>query len=55
MYLGLDLGTSGLKGILVNLNQDVIGVSESTYSVSHLRMGWSEQDPEDWLTACEKV
>lgn len=55
MYLGLDLGTSGLKGILVNSNQDVIGVSESTYSVSHLRMGWSEQDPEDWLTACEKV
>ena len=55
MYLGLDLGTSGLKGILLTKDQEVVGVAESNYSVQNRRTGWSEQDPSDWIYACENV
>ena len=55
MYLGLDLGTSGLKGILIDKNQDLIASAEYTYKVQKLSKGWSEQNPKDWIDACEKV
>ena len=55
MYLGLDLGTSGLKGILINNDQEVLGTAEQNYSVQNLSKGWSEQNPNDWINACEKV
>ena len=55
MYLGLDLGTSGLKGILITKNQEVVGVAEYNYSVQNLKTGWSEQNPKDWVEACENV
>lgn len=53
MYLGLDLGTSGLRALLVNRDGAVIGWSEATYDVSHPHPGWSEQDPQSWIDACE--
>ena len=55
MYLGLDLGTSGLKGILISEDQEVVGTAEQNYPVQNLSKGWSEQNPNDWLDACEKV
>ena len=55
MYLGLDLGTSGLKGILISEDQAVVGTAEQNYPVQNLSKGWSEQNPNDWLNACEKV
>ena len=55
MYLGLDLGTSSLKGLLIKENGSIIGLSEFTYKVSRLQKGWSEQNPDDWIFACKKV
>ena len=55
MYLGLDLGTSGLKALLVNENSSVIGLTEIPYKVSRPRKGWSEQNPNDWIVACKGV
>lgn len=55
MYLGLDLGTSGLRALLVSHDGTVVGSSEAHYTVSHPQAGWSEQDPAEWISACEKV
>ena len=51
MYLGLDLGTSGLRGLLIDPDGQVLGDTEAPYPVRHLHPGWSEQDPQDWITA----
>ena len=55
MFLGLDLGTSGLRGLLVSDDGVPIGDHSATYAVSSPREGWSEQDPGDWLRACGEV
>lgn len=55
MYLGLDLGTSGLKALLVDEAGTVIATAEAGYDNPHPHHGWSEQNPADWITACETV
>ncbi|MCV6584352.1 MAG: xylulokinase [Marinibacterium sp.] len=55
MYLGLDLGTSGLRGILVDGEDRVLAEAEAQYPVSHPHPGWSEQDPAHWITALHQV
>ncbi len=55
MYLGLDLGTSGIKAMLVDENFATIGVAHAPLSVSRPHPGWSEQAPADWITASEAV
>ncbi|TGS87249.1 xylulokinase [Mesorhizobium sp. M3A.F.Ca.ET.174.01.1.1] len=53
MYLGLDLGTSGVKALLIDAGQKVIGSGHGSLDVSRPHPGWSEQDPAHWLEACE--
>ncbi|WP_171134888.1 xylulokinase [Ruegeria sp. HKCCD7221] len=55
MYLGLDLGTSGLRGILVDDTGSVAGSAESNITTSSPKPGWSEQSPLDWVEACKDV
>lgn len=55
MFLGLDLGTSGLKAILTDESGAVTATASATYDNPHPQVGWSEQDPADWVTACETV
>lgn len=52
-YLGLDLGTSGLRALLVDKEGNPIGATERRYDVAHPKSGWSEQDPKDWIDALE--
>ena len=52
-YLGIDLGTSGLRALLISDNGEAIGAAESHYSVAHPHSGWSEQDPAAWIAALE--
>ena len=52
-YLGIDLGTSGLRALLVDADGVPIGATERPYSVSLPHPGWSEQDPADWIDAFE--
>ncbi len=54
-YIGIDLGTSSLKGILVDKKGKIIREAMSAYPVSHPYPNWSEQNPEEWLFACKKV
>ncbi len=53
MYLGLDLGTSGVKALLIDGDQRIIGSANGALEVSRPHPGWSEQDPADWIKASE--
>lgn len=55
MYLGLDLGTSGLKGLLIDDNQAVVAEAHAPLTVSRPQSGWSEQAPADWLSATSAI
>lgn len=55
MYLGLDLGTSGVKAMLIDADQRVIGVGHGALDVSRPHPGWSEQDPLDWIRATREA
>lgn len=52
-YLGIDLGTSGLRALLVEENGKPIGVAERRYEATHRFPGWSEQEPSLWIAALE--
>ena len=53
MHLGLDIGTSSVKALLMADDFRVRGISEITLSVSRPHQGWSEQDPYSWIIASE--
>ena len=55
MYIGLDLGTSGLKGILIGEDQAVLAEATAPLTVQRPHEGWSEQAPSDWISAAETV
>ncbi len=55
MYIGLDLGTSGVKGILISEDQRVLAEASAPLTVSRPFEGWSEQSPADWIAATESV
>ena len=50
-YIGADLGTSGLKLLLVDAKGEIINSVTKNYEVSYPNPGWSEQNPEDWWNA----
>lgn len=52
-YLGIDLGTSGLRALLVDDEGKPLGAAESRYEARHPHPGWSEQDPADWTRALD--
>ena len=52
-YLGIDLGTSGLRALLVGDDGAPIGSNEQHYSSDHPHPGWSEQDPAHWAKALD--
>ncbi|MDQ0558958.1 xylulokinase [Rhizobium mesoamericanum] len=55
MYLGLDLGTSGVKAMLIDGDQKVIGSANGSLDVSRPHSGWSEQEPSHWIRATEEA
>jgi len=55
MYLGLDLGTSELKALLLSDRHQVIATARSPLTVQRPQALWSEQDPAAWWQALEAV
>ena len=55
MYLGLDLGTSGLRALLVDEGGIPVVSAEQSYPLEHPHQGWSEQNPQDWIKACSRA
>jgi len=55
MYIGIDLGTSSVKTVLMDDAQNIIASSTATMNVSRPADGWSEQDPASWITGMEQT
>ncbi|MGG3454478.1 xylulokinase [Paenibacillus rhizolycopersici] len=47
--IGIDLGTSSVKTLLVNQNGEIAGEASASYPLIQERPGFSEQDPEEWV------
>lgn len=51
MFLGIDIGTSGVKAILVDEEQSIVDQASSPLTVNRSQPLWSEQAPADWWAA----
>jgi len=51
MFLGIDIGTTSVKSILIDDKQALVGTVSAPVPVSRPHPGWSEQDPADWWRA----
>ena len=49
LYIGVDLGTSAVKLLLMDGAGKILNIVSREYPISFPRPGWSEQDPADWL------
>ncbi len=54
-FLGIDIGTSGTKTILIDSRGSVLAQATGEYGLSHPQPMWSEQNPEDWWQAVVKT
>lgn len=48
LYIGVDLGTSAVKLLLMNANGKIENIVSKEYPLAFPHPGWSEQKPEDW-------
>lgn len=55
VLVGIDVGTTGVKGIAITAAGGVAARAESGYELSIPKPGWAEQNPEDWWQASELV
>ena len=56
LFLGIDIGTSGCKALLLDRTGSVRGVATSEYPLSTPRPLWAEQNPHDWWQgACSAI
>ncbi len=53
--IGIDIGTSGTKSLLIDPDGNIIAEASATYDVSMPKPMWTEQDPEDWWNATVKT
>ncbi len=53
--VGIDLGTSGVKGVAIDEDGEVLAMAEESYPLATPQAGWAEQDPEDWWQASDAV
>jgi xylulokinase len=56
LLLGIDVGTSGLKTVLMASSGDILASSGREYPTYHPHPGWAEHNPEDWWRAtCDTI
>ena len=51
MFLGIDLGTSSLKALVLDVDGAIVGTASAAYPITTPQPGWAESDPEDWWAA----
>jgi xylulokinase len=51
VLLGIDLGTSGVRAVVVAPDGTLLATGRASYAISAPRPGWAEQDPEEWWRA----
>ncbi len=50
-FLGIDVGTSGTKALLLSEKARVLAAAESPHEMLTPKAGWTEQEPEGWWRA----
>lgn len=55
LFVGVDLGTSGMKAVAVDSNGNVVARGRASYLTSRPEVGASEQDPHDWIMALIEI
>ncbi len=55
LLVGLDVGTSSVKGLLIAPDGEIVARAEVPHELSTPRPGWAEQDPEDWWAGAQAV
>ncbi|MCJ7543698.1 MAG: xylulokinase [Phycisphaerae bacterium] len=50
-YLGIDIGTSGTKALLMDASAQVLAAATAPHELSSPQPGWSEQDGDNWWQA----
>jgi xylulokinase len=55
LCIGLDVGTSGIKGILIDAHGAVVARAGAGYPLLTPRAGWTEQAPDEWWRASRAV
>ncbi|MBX2839217.1 MAG: xylulokinase, partial [Gammaproteobacteria bacterium] len=53
MYIGIDLGTSSIKTVLMDDAQAILATSTFDFSVQRPHEQWSEQEPSQWIEGIE--
>ena len=53
MYMGIDLGTSGVKTVVIDDSQQVVAAASAPLEVTRPNDSWSEQNPADWIAGVE--
>jgi xylulokinase len=55
VYLGIDIGTSSVKAVVVDGDQNILASATAPLTVSRPKELWSEQNPDDWWSAVEST
>ena len=55
MYLGLDIGTSSVKGLLQSEDGEIVASHSVELAISRPLEGYSEQNPQDWINATDTI
>ena len=53
MFIGIDLGTSGVKVVALNYDNTIVAIASCALGISNPHPLWSEQNPLDWWNATE--
>ena len=51
LLLGIDVGTTAVKAVLISMDGRILATANEEYPTHHVASGWVEQDPEDWWQA----
>ena len=55
MFIGIDIGTSSVKAVLIDEHQRVLDTASHALTASRPHPGWSEQDPQSWWEGTQQV
>lgn len=53
-YLGIDIGTSGCKALILSGDGEVLATHTATYPMAQPKPGWTEQEPADWIEGARR-
>lgn len=53
--IGIDIGTSGIKALLLDADGNVLAARDAAYPLSTPHLGWAEQEPAHWWSGAQRA